>query len=98
MLKLERIKLNKIQNIFKKLPKNLAQNPFLAFLGFLTLALMLGAIIFYQYSILADRKIPEITEQPLKFQEKTYQTILTEWQKRSQNLLGIDTEEYSNPF
>ena len=95
---IKRIKLNKIENFLKKLPRNLGENSFSTLLGFILLSLILGTFVFYQYSILAERKTPEVIEKPLQFKEKTYQTILNEWQKRTERFSGADLKEYPDPF
>jgi hypothetical protein len=98
MFRLKRIKFKKIKEIFKELPRILGEKAFLTFLSFLLLTLILGAFIFYQYSILVKKEKPEVTEEYLKFREKTYQTILNEWQKRNEKFLEIDLKEYPDPF
>jgi hypothetical protein len=98
MFKLKRIKLNKVKKILKKLPKTLGEKAFLTFLGFLLISLIFGAAIFYRYSILIKKEKPEITEKHLRFREKTYQTILKEWQERNKKFSEIDLKEYPDPF
>jgi hypothetical protein len=92
-------KIKKFSKFFKKLPETLARNAFSTFLGLLLIALIFGAFIFYQYSILTETAI-EIGEEekPLKFEKKTYQTILEEWQTRNERFLEAETKEYPNPF
>jgi len=94
----KRIKLKNIENFLKKLPRALGENTFITLLGFLLLSLILGTFVFYQYSILAEREKPEVTETPLQFQEKTYQTTLNEWKTRTERFSGADLKEYPNPF
>ncbi len=98
MLKLKRIKLKKVKEIFKRLPKTLGKNIFLTFLGLLLISLIFSGFIFYKYNILVEGEKPEITEQSLKFKENIYQTILNEWQKRNERFSGADLKEYSDPF
>jgi len=93
-----RIKLNKIKTFLKILPKKLSENSFSVFLGLVVFSLILGLLIFYQYVILAKTKTPVVTEKPLQFKTKTYQTILNEWQKRNEKFLEINLKEYSDPF
>ena len=94
----KRIKLNKIKNFLKKLPRNLGKNSFSTLLGLLLLSLILGALVFYQYSILAGREKPEVVEEPLQFEEKTYQIIFDEWQKRTERFSEAELKEYPDPF
>lgn len=94
----KRIKLNKIESFLKKLPRNLGENSLFTLLGLLLLSLILGIFVFYQYIILAERETPEVIEKPLRFEEKTHQTILNEWRERTERFLEADLEEYPNPF
>ena len=98
MIRLRRFNLRKIEAIFKKLPRSLAENAFLAFLGLLSVALILGAIIFYQYIVLAMRGIPEVIEKPLEFDKETYQIILNEWKTRTERFSEVDLKEHLDPF
>lgn len=102
MFKLKKIKLKKIKNFLKSLPRTLGENAFLTFLGLLFVSLILGAFIFYQYSFLIGKepptKIGEGAEKPLKFKEKTYQNILKIWQEKEERFKETDLKEYSNPF
>lgn len=93
-----KIKLNKIKIFFKKLPKILAEKAFLTFLGLLFISLIFGILTFYQYSVLAGKEKPEISEKPLQFKEKTYQEILKTWQERDKKFEETETKEYSDPF
>ena len=98
MFKLKRIKLNKIKIVFEKTLRELVENSFLTFLGLFLIALILGFILFYQYSILAGKITPESSEKPLSLDEKTYQKVLDKWQERESNFLEAETKEYTNPF
>ena len=60
----------------KKLPKILAERAFFVSLALILVALILGVIVFYKYSFLAEKKEPEIKEQPLIIDEKTLQEVL----------------------
>jgi len=82
----------------KKLPRVLAENSFLTFLAFLVIAVILGVLIFYKYSILIKREGPEITEKPLKFEKRVYQEILKTWREREKEFEEADLKEYPNPF
>ncbi len=82
----------------KKLPWILAEHAFLTFLFFLFLVLILGGFIFYKYSILVEKKEPEILGKTFQFEEKTYQEILKEWQEREEKFEMASEKEYSNPF
>lgn len=94
----KRIKLNKIKEIFKKLPKNLAENAFLTFLVLIFLVLIIGGVVFYKYSILVEEIKPEVLEKPLPFDEKSFQGILQIWQERQKTFEETDFKETFNPF
>ena len=100
MPKIRKIKLNKIKSFFEKLPKNLAQEPFLTFLGLLVIALFLGGVIFYFYSILIE--IPSEfdleKEGAFEFDKNTYQKIIDEWQLRNNRFSEINLKEYPDIF
>lgn len=97
-MRLPKIKIKKIKEFLKRLPRTLGEKAFFVFLALLFLALIFGGIIFYQYKILVKRTEIQITEEPLKFQEKTYQEILKIWQEREKKFQEADLKEYPNPF
>jgi hypothetical protein len=100
MFQLKKFQFKKIKNIIKNLPKILAEHVFLTLLGGLLLSLLLGAIIFYQYSVLVLKQTPEIIviEKSLKFDKEIYEVVLNEWQKRKEKFLEADTKKYPDPF
>ena len=83
-------------DFFEKLPKVLAKNAFLVFLGSLLLCLAIGGIIFYQYSISA-KNTSEI-QAKLKFEENTYQNVLSAWQEKEDKFIGVSDKIYPDPF
>lgn len=95
---IKRIKFNKIKTFFQKIPWFLAEHAFLTLLGLLFLSLFLGGIVFYQYSVLAKREIPEVIEKPLEFDKELYQIILNEWRARAERFAEIDLKEHPDPF
>lgn len=97
-MKISRLKIKKIKEFLKKLPKTLGEKAFFVFLGLLLVALIFGGIIFYQSSILVKRAKVQITEKPLKFQEKTYQDILKIWQEKEKKFQEADWKTYPDPF
>ena len=98
MKKLRRIKFNKISEFLKKLPRTLGKHSLLTFLGFLLIALILGGLIFYQYSFLVEKEKPEVSEKQLKFKEKTYEAVLETWQEKEKRLKEAGLKEYPDPF
>jgi len=97
-MKIPKLKLKKIKDFLKKLPRTLGERAFLTFLGLLLIALIFGGLVFYKYSILVEKAEPEISEIPLKFKEKTYQDVLKIWQEKEKRFEEADLKEYPNPF
>ncbi len=98
-IKIKKIKLGRIKQFFKKLPKALAEKAFLTFLGLLLISAILGGAIFYQYYI-SIQGLPKITdgEYILEFDKRTYQSILNEWKEKNEKISQLNQKEYLNPF
>ncbi len=94
MVFLKKIKFEKLKN----LPIILAQRAFLTFFVLFIFSLIISGMIFYQYSVLAKKKVPAGSEKLLKFEEKTYQEILKIWEEREKKFQEADLKTYSNPF
>lgn len=94
MISLKKIKIGKVKN----LAETLAQRATLTFLFLFGLALIIGGLIFFQYSVLAKKKISEFKEKPIKFDEKTYQEILEIWQERQKRFEEAKVKGYPDPF
>jgi len=97
-MRIPKLKIKKIKELFRKLPRILGERAFFVFLGLLLLALIFGGIIFYQYNILIKRAEVQIQEVPLQFQTKTYQDILKIWQEKEKKFQEADIKEYTDPF
>ena len=82
----------------KKLPKTLAERAFFVSLALISTALILGIIVFYKYSFLAEKREPEIREQPLTIDEKALQEVLEIQEERQRRLDQAELKEYNNPF
>jgi hypothetical protein len=93
-----KINTKKIKNIFKKTPKVLALHPFLAFWALLALAIILGGLIFYKYSVLVEKPETGISREVLRFGQETYQDVITQWQERERNLEEVESKQYISPF
>lgn len=98
MKRISKRDLNKAISNFKKLPRLLADNAFLTFWASLVLCLVIGGVIFYQYSIWAEPSAGPVGLKSIQFKEKTYQTILQEWQKRNESFLEAERKSYLDPF
>lgn len=77
----------------------LAENSFLTFLALFIISLIIGAIIFVRCSILIEMPAENIGEEKVfKFEAKTYQKVLKEWQIKNERFSQIETKKYINPF
>jgi len=97
-MKISLIKFDRVKKILKKLPRVLGEQAFLTFLVSLLLSLVFSGFIFYKYSVLVERKEPEIFEKPLKFKEETFKEILKIWEERQRNFEEAEFKEYPDPF
>ncbi len=93
-----KIKLNKITIFLKKIARVLAENSFITLLALFIIALGIGALLFYKYIILVQKTQPQITEKPIQFKEKTYESILQIWGEREQKFQATQDKKYPNPF
>ena len=93
-----KIRIRKLKNIFKGLPRKLALHPFLSFWGLFILALIISGIIFYEYSVLVEKPEVEVPKEPLRFKEEAYREVKNQWQKREESLGGIGSKKYTNLF
>jgi len=91
---LKRIEFNKIREFFRIL----GEEAFLFFLVLIFLALILGGFLFYKYSFLVEKAKLEILEEPLQFEEKTYQEVLKIWKEREKIFQEADLKQYPDPF
>ena len=98
MIKKYKRKFKKAIGFSKKLPRIFGENTFFTFLGLLCVALIIGTLVFYQYYVLIERAKLDVSEEPIGFDEKTYQRILSNWQDRNQSMLEIDSKQYLDPF
>lgn len=91
----------KIKKFFKKLPRILGERAFLTSLGLIIIALILGGVIFYKYSIFIQKFSSQTLmggEKPSQFNEKNFQEILKIWQEKEKKFKEADSKEYPNPF
>jgi hypothetical protein len=97
-MKIPKLKFKKITAPLKKLPRIFGEHAFLTFLGLLLFSLILSSLVFYKYSILAEKTEPEVSEKPFKFKEKTYEAVLKTWQEKEKRFKEIDLKEYQSLF
>ena len=93
-----KIKIKKYKKFFKDLPEILGKHSFLTFLMFLFIALAFGGFIFYKYSILVEKVETEISEKPIKFEQKIYQEVLNQWRQRKERFERADLKQYLDSF
>ena len=91
---MRKIKTDKWNKFFKKLPRSLAENAFRSFMILVCLALIFGCVLFYKYSVLAEKKEPEVFKKPIEFKENIFENILKEWENREVKFNATDTKEY----
>lgn len=88
----------KFKNTLNNFCRVAAEHVFLSFLISAALALLIGAGLFYQYAILAQRAEPQITKEPIQFKEDFYRQILTQWQAREERFGAVDKKTYLDIF
>jgi len=97
--KLRRLRLFNIRtDKIKKIPWILGLHAFWIILFFVFIELIIGGFLFYKYAILVKKDEQKIADYNLKFKKIIYQKVLEEWQKKSQEFEGYQTEQYLNPF
>jgi len=99
MSKFKKINLKniKVKIFFRISPETLADKAFLIFLGLLSIALILGAVIFYKYSNLI-RENPSASKESPQFKEEAYEDVLRVWQEKEEKLGVIDLKKYPDSF
>jgi len=91
-------RIDKIRKFLNKVPLAISMHAFWACLVLFILSSVIGANLFYKYSILAERAEPGSLEQVVFFKEKTCQQILKIWQERDKRFQEADLKEYPDPF
>jgi len=92
------IQLKIIKRFFKKTIWIIGKNPFTAFFVLFFLSLIIGGLIFYQYSFLPEKKKPQAIKKPLQFKEDLFWGISQEWQIRQEKFEEVASKEYPNLF
>ncbi len=67
-------------------------------LALFLLVLALGALVFYSYGVLAEKKEFNDLKSPLQLEEKTYQEVLKIWQEREEDFNKADEKGYPDLF
>jgi hypothetical protein len=92
------VKFNKIQEPCKKACQAIAQHFFGAFLVVFVLVLVIGSIVFYKYSILAQKTEAPTFANQVQFDDDLYQKLLEICRGRGEKFQSLQTKEYPNPF
>lgn len=98
MFKVKNKQFKKTKNFFKRLPRILGEHAFLTSIMLFLIAGILGGLVFYKYSILAEQRKPESSQSLLNFDEKNLQAVLNAWQERQTKFQATGSKQYSNPF
>ena len=101
MLRISKIQIIKLKNIgvfFKKIPRILGKNAFLAFCGLFILSLAFGTFVFYRYRASIKEVETEIIEEQFSFEFEIYQEVLKTWQEKEKRLEKTDFNQYPSPF
>jgi hypothetical protein len=93
-----RIDKKRIRKSFEKIPRNLGEHAFLTFFILFLISLILGFLIFYNYSILIEKKEITPSKKPVEFKEKDFQKVLEEWRGREKVLEETEQKKYLDPF
>ena len=94
----KKIKANKLKETIKSLPRILTKHLFAFFMFLVFLALVFGGILFYKYSILAERAEARVFVRTIQIKKDILQRILDKWTEREERFNQAGTKEYSNPF
>lgn len=96
-MKLTKINLNKVEVFLAKLPRLISEHAFLAFIFLLCVVFILTGFVFYGYKTAVASPVSPGEDQ-LKFDQKNYQRVLQEWQKRNEKIKNTGSKQYPNPF
>lgn len=89
-------KIKKIKDFFPKIPKILVEHFFVTLLCFLILDLILTGVLFYKYYL--QKKDLEFQVQILKLNERIFDDVLEELQRREEIFKAVDSKEYLDLF
>lgn len=92
------MELNNIKNFVWKLLKTLAERCFLFSLILISLSLVFGNILFYQYYFSVEKIEPLMIDKQIYLEEKIWREILKEWDRREKKFKEIETKTFLNPF
>ena len=83
---------------FQKLPWLAGEWLFLSLLICTLIAVISGAIIFYQYAVLAPKTEPQVKLEVIKFQRDDFLDLVARWEERQAQFNAALEKNYPNPF
>ncbi len=83
---------------FGKIADFLLAKYFLTFLILIVIAFVLGGIVFYKYSFLAEKKKAENNANLIVLDEDNLQKVIQIWKGRQEKLDRAGIQSYRNPF
>lgn len=97
--------LEKIKDIFLKMPWFFGKHAFFVILFFILIAVALGGLLYYNY-VIAEKEITSKNGQGLiRFRKDVYVKILEKWEDKNQGIIQPEEEDtenvkenYNNPF
>lgn len=95
---IKKINLKRIKLFFKRLPEILAEKPFFTFFALIVLVLVFGAFIFYQFSLLFERRLAPFEEEPLGFKEELCQKFLETLDEKERRFEETELKSYLDLF
>lgn len=97
MLKIKKINLQKTRRFLEKLPVKAANNIFRSFLVLLSLSLLLGAFVLWRFYF-SSTKEEVAPSHSFKFDDRSYQQVLTTWEEKEESLKETDSKQYPDLF
>lgn len=82
----------------KKILWIIGRRAFAVVLILILIDILLGGFLFYKYIFLAEKEKPNVDGAYFRFDDDSYQKILTQWQSRDQKLKDFLQKNYPSPF
>lgn len=93
-----KIDITKFKDFFKKLPEILAGHAFLSVLVIILLEMILGAVLFYKYSMLPEQTEIQAPEDVVQFKQEVYEEVSNKWIEQRRKFEKTQTKEYFDFF
>lgn len=95
---LKKIKTKRIKEVLGQIPSIMGKHSFLLFLMLLGIVLILGGVVFYQYSILPSQKEPSVSQKLLKIDQQQYSKVKEIWESKKKNFELASSKQFPDPF